>query len=119
ITAAYRWRLRRVLQTIVILLSILATEVLLSSPTIRNVFGASYELNRLIMRMAYLIVVGVLVGLLADSEKRLRTESSLVSELLALPRAKLGFTQSTELVAREIMQHYGSDRLAIILQNSV
>jgi len=103
----------------VILLSILATEVLLSSPTIRNVFGASYELNRLIMRMAYLIVVGVLVGLLADSEKRLRTESSLVSELLALPRAKLGFTQSTELVAREIMQHYGSDRLAIILQNSV
>src|SRR5438067_71923 len=117
--AAYRWGIRRVIATAAVLVGILLLEAaLLMWGPIRRLVGEDYELNRLIMRAAYLVVASVLVGVLAESEKRLRKRESLTTTLLEIPRAELGFTGSVQAVVQAIMRRCGVECAAVVFQDA-
>src|SRR5262245_52657986 len=82
VAAAYRWHLRETMMTTAVLIIMLFAETYLVSHAAR-LFGPveNVEINRLIVRSAYLIIVGVLLGYLSGKEKQHRTEIALVSDI--------------------------------------
>ena len=79
---------------------------------------ADFEPKRLLMRSVYLVVMGFLVGYLAEQQKKLRTEKDVAARLLGLVRmdAGLGGTLS-EIVAR-LLRMYSSPKAYVVSRES-
>src|SRR5260370_32176103 len=75
-----------------------------------TVDAADFDPKRLFMRSVYLVVMGLLLGYLAEQQKKLRAEKDVAARLLGLVRidAGLGGTLS-EIVAR-LLRMYGSPK---------
>lgn len=77
-----------------------------------------FEPKRLLMRSVYLVVMGFLLGYLAEQQKKLRTEKDVAARLLGLVRmdAGLGGTLS-EIVAR-LLRMYSSPKAFVVSRES-
>lgn len=86
-------------------------------PVVR-VDGDDFEPKRLLMRSVYLVVMGFLLGYLAEQQKKLRTEKDVAARLLGLVRmdAGLGGTLS-EIIAR-LLRMYGSPKAFVASRES-
>jgi signal transduction histidine kinase len=117
--AAYRWRLVETVATAGIMVGILVAEALLLStgPLAGSVEGA-YDLNRFIMRGAYLLILGFLLGYLAEEEKSLRAESGMSSRLLAKARVDLGLRATLQSVLEELLRIFGSQRVLLPVEET-
>jgi signal transduction histidine kinase len=109
--AAYRWKLRETVATAGIMVGILVIEALLLSigPLAGTVEGA-YDVNRFIMRGAYLLILGFLLGYLAQEEKELRVESTASARLLARAHMDVGLRATLQGVLEELLRIFGSRR---------
>lgn len=76
--------------------------------------AGGFDLNRLIMRAAYLMLLGVLLGYLAEEEKQLRAESGVVTRLLAGVQAHAGLRPSIRAVLRELISIYRSSAAIMV-----
>jgi len=94
--ATLRWQWRGTLWTAVVAITAFLLTGLYASQILRD---PAFDLNRLVMRSAYLVVVAALLGYLGTSQERLRTERS---RLAAWPRTDSG--QDIALV-RELLDH--------------
>jgi signal transduction histidine kinase len=86
IAAAYRWGFRETLLTAIASAWVLFAEAYIlrhATGPFAELASGQLELNRLIMRVTSLVLVGVLLGYLADQDKLLRGEASFVTRLLA------------------------------------
>jgi hypothetical protein len=82
IAAAYRWDMRRVMLTAAALITVLVLQAAtMQVSAVHNLLAATYEVNRFIMRAAYLLAGSIVIGYIGDNEKRLIREKPL---LLAL-----------------------------------
>lgn len=50
-----------------------------------------FELNRTILRVAYLLLTGVLLGYLAEQDKQSRAELAAIADATRQPRVNLGW----------------------------
>lgn len=128
--AAYRWGLWETLGTAaaeVALLwveSLVVVHVLLSpggSLRLRALTGLhvnmqEFEPQRLFMLSIYLLVMGLLLGYLAEQQKHLRAEKALVTGTLSKIRVEAGLTGTIERIFTELMSMYGASRVMVASQ---
>lgn len=130
--AAYRWGFRETLGTAaaeVVLLwfeNLVVVHVWLGpggSQRLRALTGLNvnirdFDPQRLFMLSIYLLVMGLLLGYLAEQQKHLRGEKALVTGLLSKVRVEAGLTGTLQQIFNEIMAMYGVSRLMVASQES-
>ena len=77
-----------------------------------------FEPRRLFMLSVYLLVMGLLLGYLAEQQKHLRAEKAVVTGTLSRIRVEAGLTGTIEQIFREAMSMYGASRLLVASQES-
>ena len=77
-----------------------------------------FEPKRLFMLSVYLMVMGLLLGYLAEQQKFLRAEKAFVTGLLAKIRVESGLTGTLQQIFNEVTLMYGTPRLLIAAQES-
>jgi signal transduction histidine kinase len=77
-----------------------------------------FEPKRLFMLSVYLLVMGLLLGYLAEQQKHLRAEKAVVTGTLSRIRVEAGLTGTIEQIFREAMSMYGTSQLVVASQES-
>jgi signal transduction histidine kinase len=120
--AAYRWGLWETLGTAVAEAVVLWIESFIvlyvwpqGSLPLRTVTGlhinvTDFEPQRLFMLSIYLIVMGILLGYLAEQQKHLRAEKAVVTGMLSRVRVEAGLTGTMERIFQELLSMYGASR---------
>jgi len=130
--AAYRWGLWETLGTAaaeVVLLwieSLFIMHIRLGSPTsmwFRTLTGLqvnvpAFDPQRLFMLSVYLIVMGLLLGYLAEQQKHLRAEKAVVTGILSRVRVEAGLTGTMQQIFSEALSMYGAKRLVMASQEA-
>ena len=127
--AAYRWGLWETLGTAAAEVALLWFEKLMihiwlgpgGSQTVRVLAGLNVNLKefdpqRLFMLSIYLLVMGLLLGYLAEQQKHLRAEKAVITGILSRVRVEAGLTGTIEQIFNEIMSMYGASRVMIASQ---
>jgi signal transduction histidine kinase len=126
--AAYRWGLWETLGTAVAEAALLWIESFIvlhvwpqGSLPLRALTGLhinvrEFEPERLFMLSVYLIVMGLLLGYLAEQQKHLRAEKAVVTGILSRVRVEAGLTGTIEQVFRELLSMYGGSRIIVVAQ---
>ena len=81
-----------------------------------NVEG--FEPKRLFMQSVYLLVMGLLLGYLAEQQKHLRAEKALITGILSKIRVEAGLTGTMEQIFREIMIMYEASVVVVASQEA-
>jgi len=77
---------------------------------------AEFEPKRLFMLSVYLLVMGLLLGYLAEQQKHLRSEKAGVTRMLAKVRVESGLTGTLQQISREMVAMYGASRMLLAAQ---
>jgi signal transduction histidine kinase len=83
-----------------------------------NVDMTMFEPKHLFMRSSYLIVMGFLLGYLAEQQKQLRAEKSAVTRMLGNVRVDAGLTGTLQQILNEIAEMYSARRTLIASQET-
>src|SRR5690348_4302817 len=83
-----------------------------------SLIQGGFELNRFIIRGAYLILIGLLLGFLAEEEKQVRAENAVITRVVGRARADHGLRGAMQGLLGEMMQVFGSRRVIAILQQA-
>ena len=128
--AAYRWGLWETLSTAAAEVVLLWVESFLllhvwatrSGDLPWHIFSglrintAEFEPKRLFMLSVYLLVMGLLLGYLAEQQKHLRSEKAGVTRMLAKVRVESGLTGTLQQISREMVAMYGASRMLLAAQ---
>ena len=117
-TAAVRWGFPETVFTgISVLLLMLMQAAVLSGPfsTFFDVEG-NYDLNRMLIRTAFMLVVSILLGYLAEQQKELAAEESVFGRLLAAIRPENGMRVAVQQLLSELLRIFRAPRAAAIIQ---
>ncbi len=128
--AAYRWGLWETLGTAaaeVVLLwfeNIMVLHVWLGpggALWLRALTGLSvnvkvFDPKRLFMLSIYLLVMGLLLGYLAEQQKHLRAEKAVLTGILSRIRVEAGLTGTIEQMFRELISMYGASQVMLASQ---
>jgi signal transduction histidine kinase len=76
--------------------------------------AADFEPKRLVMRSIYLIVMGLLLGYLADQQKRLRAEKDQTASFLGMVRIDAGLGGNLTQIVGELLKLYGAPQAMIV-----
>ena len=121
--AAYRWGVWETIATAIASVSLLWIEsFVLRTNALVSVdrFMAAHSLpgfqsdliafnpKRLFMSSVYLIVIGLLMGYLAEQQKKLRAEKDEARRMLGMIRMDTGLAYNLSLILGEVMRLYGS-----------
>ena len=69
---------------------------------------ADFEPQRLFMRSMYLLVMGLLLGYLAEQQKQLRAEKAVVARVLGKARVEAGLSGTLQEIVGELINMYGA-----------
>ena len=130
--AAYRWGLWETLATAAAEVALLWIESFLllhvwlgpaRSPAWLALTGLRVNVNefepkRLFLLSVYLIVMGLLLGYLAEQQKHLRAEKAVVTGILSRIRVEAGLTGTMQQIFNEVMSMYGASRLMVASQEA-
>lgn len=126
--AAYRWGFRETLGTAVAEAVFLWIESLIvlhvwpqGSLPLRAMTGLhinvkEFQPEPLFMLSVYLIVMGLLLGYLAEQQKHLRAEKAVITETLSKIRVEAGLTGTIEQIFGELTSMYGASRMMVVSQ---
>ena len=70
------------------------------------------------MLSAYLLVMGLLLGYLAEQQKRLRAERAIITRVLGRARVEAGLTVTLQEILAELLAMYGARRALIASQET-
>ena len=113
--AAYRWYFRETMVTICVILGLLVVEALLMNHVGVLLDGSEAELNRLIVRSAYLIGVGVLVGFLGQKEKLQRAQVTAGSRIIRAIQGAAGLHGAIRAALESLLDVYGARSAALAI----
>ena len=128
--AAYRWGLWETLSTAAAEVVLLWTESFVlfhvwatrGGPLHWRFFSGlqmnttEFEPNRLFMLSVYLLVMGLLLGYLAEQQKHLRAEKAGVNRMLSKVRVESGLTGTLQQISGEVVTMYGATRMVVAAQ---
>jgi signal transduction histidine kinase len=131
--AAYRWGLWETVSTAAASLIVLWAEsiilqlgfaqwannllVRIHLPLFPNTI-ANFEARDLFMRTIYLLVMGVLLGYLAEQQKQLRAEKAVIAQVLTGVRVEAGLTGTLQEILSGLLTIYGASAAWIASQES-
>jgi hypothetical protein len=121
LAAAYRWGFRETLGTAVVTMAVylVETTIAVAGPWNSTIFAAfRLEANQTILRFAYLLLIGLLVGYLSEQEKQTRAELATIADVGREPRVTLGFGGSIAAVARGLLTTFDAVSVAVVIHDS-
>jgi signal transduction histidine kinase len=83
-----------------------------------NVNVQEFEPQRLFMLSIYLLVMGLLLGYLAEQQKHLRAEKALITGSLSKIRVEAGLTGTMQQIFSEALSMYRASRLVVASQEA-
>ena len=83
-----------------------------------RVESADFEPKRLFMRSIYLLVMGLLLGYLAEQQKQLRGEKAVIARVLGKARVEAGLTGTLQAIIGEMLTMYGARQGLIASQEA-
>ena len=114
--AAYRWYFRETIMTICVILGLLVVEVFVMSHVgVLLPDSESTEVNRLIVRAAYLIGVGVLVGFLGQKEKLQRAQVTAGSRIITAIQGASGLHGAIRAALESLLDIYGATSASLAI----
>lgn len=117
--AAFRWGFPETMLTVCVVNGLLIIEAaLISYGPQRGWIEGEYEVNRFIIRISYLLTLGLLVGYLGEAEKQWRAENSTINRLLTSVHAENGMRASMQLVLWQAVRIFGARRALVTLQQA-
>ncbi|MCI0355398.1 MAG: sensor histidine kinase [Acidobacteria bacterium] len=119
LAAAYRWGFPETLGTAVLAVALLMGEVALFErfdPS--GSLGGNLALNRFLIRSGYLLILGFLLGYLAETEKRLRGQLALVPRMLGKARAELGLRGTLQGVLNDMLHVFAARHAVFAVQET-
>jgi signal transduction histidine kinase len=120
LAAANRWGFRETAGTAVITIAVflIETAVAAAGPWNAAWFASNeFELNRTILRVAYLLLTGVLLGYLAEQEKQSRAELAAIAAASRQPHVNLGLGGSITAIARVLLSAFRAESVAIVVRD--
>jgi len=119
LAAAFRWGFRATMLTAAVVLGLVAvqTVILAAGPWGALVSLSGDDINRTIMRVAYLLLSAFMVGYLGEQEKLLRAETTTLAAAGRQPRVDLGLGGSVTAVARELLQTFEASAVDFVIQD--
>lgn len=114
-STAYRWGFPETVATATGIAVLVSVEAELIE---HSLIQGGFELNRFIIRGAYLILIGLLLGFLAEEEKQVRAENAVITRVVGRARADHGLRGTMQGLLGEMMQVFGSRRVVAILQQA-
>jgi signal transduction histidine kinase len=120
VAAAYRWGLWETLATALLSVTVLTVETVLASRWQGVLFGVrvNTDANQLIVGAAYLVVMGMLLGYLAEHEKRLQAERATVTRILGHARVDLGLTGTLQAMLNEMLHLFGAKHAVLAVEET-
>ena len=101
LSAAFRWGLWETAATSLASVGALGFEslMLIKGPLVwRDLESGDLEVNKFIIRCVYLLLAGLMIGYLAESEKELRAENALINRMISRIRVDYGLSASLSSV---------------------
>jgi signal transduction histidine kinase len=80
--------------------------------------NTEFEPNQLFMRSVSLLVLGFLLGYLAEQQKQLRAEKAVIARTIGKARVEAGLTGTIQEIAGELLSMYGAKQLVIASQET-
>jgi signal transduction histidine kinase len=120
LSAAYRWGFVGTIVTTCVTVAVFLVQTLVAAAgPWRQTWLTSidFELNETILRVAYLLLTGFLLGYLAEQEKQSRAELGAIADLTRQPRVDLGLGGSVVAVARALLRTFDAARVHFVLQD--
>jgi len=77
-----------------------------------------FDPKHLFMRSVYLLVLGFLLGYLAEQQKQLRAEKAVIARTIGKARVEAGLTGTIQDIAGELLSMYGAKQLVIASQET-
>ena len=117
--AAFRWGFVETFATALAIVALMTIEAVLLSfgHHLGTWLEGDYDVNRFVIRSTYLILLGLLLGYLAEQEKQLRAEDVFAGRVIRKARVDVGLRGSMQAVLGESMRLYLAPRaLAMIRQ---
>jgi signal transduction histidine kinase len=127
LAAAYRWGLVGTVATAFVTVTVYVIDVAAylanAGPTTPgapldawlNVDG--FELHRAIIQVAYLLLTGMLLGYLAEQDKRSRGELEAIARLTREPQVHRGVGGSVAAVSRALLRMFDAESICFVLQD--
>ena len=121
LAAAYRWGPLETLATAggAILLLVLEGLPLSSAWHASEPFWQEpFEPDRLIMQSTCLLLVGILTGYLAQTEKQLRSEATAIAEIISQADVRAGLKQSMADVFDSLLRLFDANRVLLVVHEA-
>lgn len=117
LAAAYRWGfVETVITAMATVLLLMGEAALFTVGPLKGFLGEGLVVNRFVMRSTYLLILGFLLGYLAEEEKRLRAEIAIVPRLLGMARVEAGLRGTLEAVLLELIRIFDSQQALFAVQ---
>ena len=114
LAAAFRWGIRESLLTVVVAIATLGGEAY----ALNHGWIAVPDADRLgiafMMRIVYLIIFALLIGYLAESEKRRRAQALSIPQVLSKVRVDAGLKATLQVVMQEVLKLFGGREMLLL-----
>lgn len=119
VAAAYRWGWSATMATTaasILLLTIEAWLMGFGRPTIHHYLEGEFELNRFIMRIAYLLMLGLIVGYMGEQERQRQLEARVLGKVMARVQAQTGMRAVLKAIFEDILDVAGARHILLALE---
>jgi len=120
LASAYRWGFRETLGTALIIIAVMLVEtaIVAAGPWTADVVASmEFDLNRTILRIAYLLLTGVLLGYLAERDKEARAELAAMAAAARQPHIGIGLGGSVISLARTLQSSFTAASVVAVVRD--
>src|SRR5439155_15978025 len=119
LAAGYRWGFREVIITATTVDVLLAAQVILinsAMPVSIGIVQGQFALNNFVFRSTYVVMAGIVVGYLAENERRRRFEASAISLILAQARLSGQLSETLNLLLVSLLRTFDAKCVLLVVQ---
>jgi signal transduction histidine kinase len=121
LSAAYRWGLRETISTATTIVAIFLIEMAAAAygPWKQTVFASiDFDVVQVSLRIAYVMLTGLLLGYLADGEKQFRSEIAAINDVMREPRIDLGFSESVARITALLRRIFRATAVDLVIRDT-
>src|SRR5262245_13930 len=117
LAAAYRWGFVETLATAGVAAALLLVEAVILV-LLPGVLHGAFDLDRFVIRSMYVLIVGGLIGYLAQNEKQFRGEATAIATILSRVDVRAGLRSTIAAVLDSLLQFFGATRAIFVVRET-
>jgi signal transduction histidine kinase len=118
LAAAYRWAMPQMMLTVASVVSIYAAQAAVLWFHLAHGITGDFEINRFIMRAAYTVILGVLLGYIAEAQSQKRRHEEAILRVLAeLHGQHRGLRETVEGISAALLAVFEAPACRIVIRD--